>query len=158
MKSITIKKPFGKVITLLRGAKAQDVMLINETSPAMVRYLGSDNRFRTIQLSEIDDITEIKLTKSDDPEKVLTELHDFILKCEGKEPEAKVTARVRAKKLKKAQEEAIAHRKALGTPEPKEEKKVAEPKATKKKAKAPTKRKKATKKPKASKKAKKSKK
>lgn len=149
MKSITIKKTFGKVITLILGSKSQDVMLINETSPAMVRFLGTDNRFRTFQLSDLEDVTEIKLTKSDDPKKALDVLADFIRSCDPDDENDTAAQKAKAKKFKEQQAEAVAHRKALGTPAPKKEEAVTPKKEAKAKAKAPVKRKKATKKSKA---------
>jgi len=78
METLAIKKEFNTVIRLVKEASTQDVMLINETSPAMVRFLNKDNKFRTFQLSEEGTKTQLKTTKSDDPKEALEDFLKFV--------------------------------------------------------------------------------
>lgn len=111
MKKTDIRTPFSQIITLIQSASSQDAMLINETSPAMVRFLGKDNRFRTLQLTNEGADTRVQLTKSDDPETTLQDFANFVagrLKVDG---EKKVVAQKKSSELLAVQKaEAAAHR------------------------------------------------
>jgi hypothetical protein len=104
MKKTDLSIKFSKVIELIKKSSTQDAMLINETSPAMVRFLGKDNRFRTLQMTEEDVGTRVQLTKSDDPVTALEDFSSFILKNEGSDRRAQEVE-------KKKQEEIIAAQK-----------------------------------------------
>ena len=118
MKSISLDIPFATVIKLVMQSSSQDIMLINETSPAMVRFLCKDNRFRTFQLTRLmhdGEETNIKLTKSDDPEITLKELRSYIRECAATKGDVTLEEeeKIREERLKEARAEAIAHREAL---------------------------------------------
>lgn len=114
MKKTDLSIKFHQIIPLIQKDSSQDAMLINETSPAMVRFLGKDNRFRTLQMTDEGDITRVQLTKSDDPESVLQDFSEFIKKRSGSIDEANQLEKKKQEELLEAQKrEAAEHRRKL---------------------------------------------
>jgi len=117
MKSLVITRKFADIMALLFAASSQDILIINETSPSMVRFIGSDNRFRTLQLSideENSASTVLSLTKSDDPESALKLFKDFLegLSKEVLDTKKEEVAAFEAADLKKIEAE-LEHKEAM---------------------------------------------
>ena len=73
-----IPKNFKDLITKLRECSSQDLMLINETSPSVVRYLSSDNRFRNYKVIDTNSVVSIEMMRNDTDVKHLNSFKDFI--------------------------------------------------------------------------------
>lgn len=72
---IECKLRFEKVRKILQEASAQDVTVVTEHSPMVVRYLGSDNRYRTFHVTDLDAVgVSVKIATRDN----ITFVNEFI--------------------------------------------------------------------------------
>lgn len=77
----SVNREFQKTVNLIKSAANSNIMLINETSPCMVRLLCNDNIFRTFKITENEKNPakiDISLNTVTDPEERIVDVISFL--------------------------------------------------------------------------------